>query len=53
LSLAGELMRHLDMMLRVITVIRFMSGDLDDAQLAVNHQVRCMLARSSDSYPGL
>jgi hypothetical protein len=49
-SFASELMHHLDMMLRVITGIRVMSGELDDVQLAVNHQARDMLARSSNSY---
>jgi hypothetical protein len=37
-SLASELMYHLDMVLRVITSIRVMSGELDDAQLAVTPQ---------------
>jgi hypothetical protein len=34
-SLVGELMHHLDMLLRVVTGIRVMSGELDDAELAV------------------
>jgi hypothetical protein len=32
---AGELMHHLDMVLRVVTGIRVLSGELDDVQLAV------------------
>jgi hypothetical protein len=34
-GLAGELTHHLDMVLRVITGIRVMSGELDDVHLAV------------------
>jgi hypothetical protein len=51
-SLAGELMHHLDMLLRVVTGIRVMSGELDDVQLAVNLQVRDVLSRSLGSCPG-
>ena len=32
---AGELMHHLDMVLRIVTGIRVLSGELDDVQLAV------------------
>jgi hypothetical protein len=35
-GLAGELTHHLDMVLRVVTGIRVMAGELDDVQLAVN-----------------
>jgi hypothetical protein len=34
-SLTAELTHHLDMVLRVVTSIRVMSGDLDDVPLAV------------------
>jgi hypothetical protein len=34
-GLVGELMNHLDMLLRVVTGIRVMSGELDDVKLAV------------------
>jgi hypothetical protein len=50
-GLAGELMHHLDMVLRVVTGIRVMSGELDDVQLAVTPQVPAILLRSTDSYP--
>jgi len=36
-GLTGELMHHLDMVLRVVTSIRITSGELDDAPLAVTH----------------
>jgi hypothetical protein len=34
-GVAGELTYHLDMVLRVITGMRVMSGELDDVRLAV------------------
>jgi hypothetical protein len=34
-SVAAELMHHLDMLLRVVTGIRVMSGELDDVEMAV------------------
>jgi hypothetical protein len=34
-NLAGELMHHLDMLLRVVTGIRVMSGELDDVEMTV------------------
>jgi hypothetical protein len=39
-SLARELMHHLDMMLRVITGVRVMSGELDDAELVLTPRER-------------
>jgi hypothetical protein len=45
-SLASELMYHLDMMLRVITSIRVMSGELDDVELAVTPRPGVLLPRS-------
>jgi hypothetical protein len=50
-SPASELMYHLDMVLRVITSIRIMSGELDDAELAVTPQARVLSSRSSGRYP--
>lgn len=47
-SLASELMHHLDMMLSVITGVRLMSGELDDAQLVLTPRARA-LARPSDA----
>jgi hypothetical protein len=41
-SLVTELMHHLDMMLRVITSIRLMSGELDDTGLALTPQARAL-----------
>jgi hypothetical protein len=45
-SLARELMYHLDMVLRVITGIRVMSGELDDVELAVTPRPGVLLPRS-------
>jgi hypothetical protein len=45
-GLAGELMHHLDMVLRVVTSIRIISGELDDAPLAVTPHVRVGPANS-------
>jgi hypothetical protein len=42
-SLARELMHHLDMVLRVVTGIRVMSGELDDVELAVTPRARVLL----------
>jgi hypothetical protein len=39
------------MVLRVITSIRIMSGELDDAELAVTAQARTLSLRSSGPYP--
>ena len=47
-SLTSELMYHLDMVLRVITSIRIMSGELDDVELAVTPRPGVLLPRSSD-----
>jgi hypothetical protein len=47
-SLANELMYHLDMMLRVITSVRLMSGELDDTQLVLTPRARA-LSRPSDA----
>jgi hypothetical protein len=52
-SLVGELTYHLDMVLRVITSIRIISGELDDAELAVTPQARVLLSRSPGRYPRL
>lgn len=46
---AGELMHHLEMMLSVITSIRLMSGELDDAELVLTPRARA-LARPSDGH---
>jgi hypothetical protein len=43
-SLAGELIYHLDMVLRVVTGIRVMSGELDDVELAVTPLARVLLS---------
>jgi hypothetical protein len=45
-SPASELMYHLDMVLRVITSIRVMSGELDDVELAVTPRPGVLLPRS-------
>lgn len=42
LCLASELMYHLDMMLRLITSFRLMSGELDDAQLVLTPRARAL-----------
>jgi hypothetical protein len=47
-SLAHELMHHLDMMLRVITGVRVMSGELDDVGLVLTARART-LSRPSDA----
>jgi hypothetical protein len=39
-SLVGELTHHLDMLLRVVTGIRVMSGELDHVELAVTPRPR-------------
>jgi hypothetical protein len=44
-SLAGELFHHLDMVLRVVTGIRVMSGELDDVELEVTPQARVLLSQ--------
>ena len=44
---AGELMHHLDMMLRIVTSIQIMSGELDDAELVLTPRARA-LARPAD-----
>jgi hypothetical protein len=41
-SLAGELMHHLDMMLRVITSVRLMAGELDDMELVLTARARTL-----------
>lgn len=41
-SLANELMHHLDMLLRVITSVRLMSGELDDAELVLTPRARAL-----------
>jgi hypothetical protein len=46
LSLVGELMHHLDMLLRVVTGIRVMSGELDHVELAVTPRPRVPHLRS-------
>lgn len=46
-SMASELTYHLDMVLRVITGIRIMSGELDDAPLAVTPLTRAMETTAS------
>jgi hypothetical protein len=46
-KLACELIYHLDMMLRVITSIRIMSGELDDAQLVLTPRARASASRRS------
>jgi hypothetical protein len=48
-DLTGELMLHLDMVLRVVTSFRIMSGELDDAPLVVTPQMRVRSARNPDS----
>jgi hypothetical protein len=48
-SLASELMHHLDVVLSVVTSIRIMSGELDDAQLVLTPRARA-LARTSDAH---
>lgn len=45
---AGELMHHLDMMLRTVTSIQLMSGELDDAELVLTPRARA-LARPPDA----
>lgn len=45
--MASELTYHLDMVLRVITGIRIMSGELDDAPLAVTPLTRAMETTAS------
>jgi hypothetical protein len=47
-GLADELMRHLDMMLRLITSVRLMSGELDDTGLVLTPRARAM-SRTSDA----
>jgi hypothetical protein len=47
-GITGELMHHLDMVLRVVTSVRIMSGELDDVSLAVSPRARAMSARSSE-----
>jgi hypothetical protein len=49
-SLASELTYHLDIVLRVITSIRIMSGELDDIELAVTPRPRVLLQRSPDPH---
>ena len=49
LGLADELMHHLDMMLRVITGVRLMSGELDDMGLVLTPRARA-LSRTSDAH---
>jgi hypothetical protein len=51
-TLATELIYHLDMMIRVITGIRIMSGELDDVPLVVTPRRGVQLARSSASQRG-
>jgi hypothetical protein len=46
-SFTSELMYHLDMTLRVLTSIRIMSGELDDAELVLTSQARALASRSS------
>jgi hypothetical protein len=46
-GLASELMHHLDMVLRVVTSIRVMSGELDDVPLAVTSNARATSTRAS------
>lgn len=48
-SLANELMHHLDMMLRVITSVRLMSGELDDMQLVLTPRAQA-LSRTSNAH---
>lgn len=48
-SLANELMHHLDMMLRVITSVRVMSGELDDMQLVLTPRAQA-LSRTSNAH---
>jgi hypothetical protein len=48
-SLADELMHHLEMLLRVITSVRLMSGELDDTELVLTPLARA-LARPSDAH---
>jgi hypothetical protein len=48
-SLSRELMLHLDMVLRVVTGIRVMSGELDDVELAVTP--RAFIRRLWDPCP--
>ena len=45
---AGELMHHLEIVLSVITSIRLMSGELDDAELVLTPRARA-LARPSEA----
>lgn len=47
-SLASELMHHLDMMLRVITSLRLMSGELDDMELVLTPRGQA-LSRASNA----
>jgi hypothetical protein len=47
-SLADELIHHLDMMLRLITSVRVMSGELDDMGLTLTPRARA-LSRTSDA----
>jgi hypothetical protein len=46
-SLASELMHHLDMVFRVITSIRLMSGELDDMELVLTARARTLSRTSS------
>jgi hypothetical protein len=48
-SLVGELTHHLEVVLSVITSIRIMSGELDDAQLVLTPRARA-LARQTDAH---
>jgi hypothetical protein len=48
-SLADELIHHLDMMLRVITSVRLMSGELDDVELVLTPRARA-LSRTSNAH---
>lgn len=48
-SLVNELMHHLEMMLRVTTSVRLMSGELDDTELVLTPLAHA-LARPSDAH---
>jgi hypothetical protein len=48
-SLARDLTHHLEMMLCVITCMRLMSGELDDAQLVLTPRARA-LARPAGAH---
>jgi hypothetical protein len=47
-TVACELMYHLDMVLRVITSIRIVSGELDDVELVLTPRARALASRTSE-----